>query len=286
MPEAVRRVPARRRAVWAALLQKEWCEQRWRFFLGTVVVSGLLAGLLRAQIVPSLEAVALIYGAVGLVLVIFFAAGPVAAERADRTWEFLMVQPVSRSEVILAKWAMGVLQLTGTMAIATVAGILAMWSRGFRIMPNVSGLYARNSAEAFGAWSSTHPALSLCVFAAVATTAMACWFTPLYLLLARARNEFAAALGGVLLTIALLLWLTLVTSQEARGVVTALSWVIIAALNPLLPFVALFVPAGPIWLPLALAVLALAVDVTVWIVFPLWYVGRSSSGLIEKWVGA
>src|SRR5260221_12632211 len=100
------------RQIFCALLRKEWQEQRWRFFLGTVVFSCLLAGLLRAQIIPNGEAALLIYGPVGLVMTIFLAMGSVASERADHTWEFLTVQPVSRAQLLRAKWMMGVAQLT------------------------------------------------------------------------------------------------------------------------------------------------------------------------------
>ncbi len=297
MPEVVRRTPARRQTVWAALLRKEWCEQRWRFFLSTVVLGGLLAGLLRAQVIPSLEAATLIYGPVGLVLVIFLAAGPVAAERADRTWEFLIAQPVSRSQVVLAKWAMGVFQLAGTMVIATIAGLLALESRGFRIMPRAPEFYGQNPAEAFMVWGATHPALSLCLFAAVGTIAMVCWFTPLCLLLMRARNEFTAVLGGLLVTIALLLWLgqfhyissaipsgqtfTFWQSIHIGDIDSVLAWV--AVLNPLSPLVLILVPD---YLYFLLLLLALLVDVVIWIVLPLWCARRNSGRLIEKWMGA
>jgi hypothetical protein len=287
VPEIVKGTLVRRQTVWAALLGKEWSEQRWRFFLGTIVVSGLLAGLLRAQIVSSLEAAVLIYGPVGLILVIFFAAGPVSSERADRTWEFLVVQPVSRSDVILAKWAVGVLQLTGIMTISTVAGLLAMWSRGFRIMPAISGLYfeTHNSLnEVFTAWTTTHPALSLCTFAMVGTIALACWFTPLFLILTRARNEFAAALGGAFLTIAVLLWLTqfimLLVRISDGALETTLLRVVMTILNPLSPFPVVIESEYASWLPQLLIA-----DVIIWVVFPLWYVARSSSRLVEKWVG-
>jgi ABC-type Na+ efflux pump permease subunit len=267
-------MPENGRRIFRALLRKEWQEQRWRFFLGTVVLSGLLAGLLRAQIVPSLEAAVLIYGPVGLVLVIFLAAGPVAAERADRTWEFLMAQPVARSEVLLAKWAVGVFQLAGTMAIATVAGLLAMWSRGFRTMPKVPARYAANPIEASAVWFAAHPVLALCVFATVGTIALACWFTPLCLLLTRARNEFAGALGGLLLTIAPLLWL-------GQFFIGSSAINIVALLNPLSPFVLIVVQNHLLWLPAVLPF-----HVAIWIVLPLWYVRRRSNWLTEKWMGA
>jgi hypothetical protein len=51
-------------------------------------------------------------------------------------------------------------------------------------------------------------------------------------------------------------------------------------LNPISPFLLIIAPNDATWLPLVLVV-----DVIVWIVFPLWYVGRSSSRLVEKWVG-
>ena len=283
------------RNVFRALLRKEWCEQRWRFFLGTVVLSGLLAGLLRAQVVPAIEAAAVIYGPVGLVLAIFLAAGPVAAERADHTWEFLIAQPVSRSQVVLAKWAMGVFQLAGMMVIATIAGLPALASRGVRIMPRVPGFYGQSSSEVFLAWATTHPSLSLCLVAAVGTIAMICWFTPLCLLLTRARNEFAAALGGLLLTIALLLWLAQLHYLSSTipsghtytfwqfihigGIDSLPAWV--AVLNPLSPLVLIFAPEY--FLLLLWAVLA---DIVIWIVVPLWCARRRSGRLIEKWMGA
>jgi hypothetical protein len=255
--------------VFRALLRKEWHEQRWRFFLGLIVFSGLVAGMLRAQLVPSNEAAVLLYGPVGLVFVIFLAAGPVAAERADRTWEFLIAQPVSRAEVLRAKWAIGVMQLAATMSIGTVAGLLAMWSRGFRIMPKVPGSSTEFSAES-AAWLETRPALSLCAFAVVGTIALICWFTPLCLMLARARNEFAAALGGVLLTMALLLWLL----QLGVGDKALL---VVAALNPLSPLF-LLSSRGAVFLPFLLFV-----HIVLWVVLPVRYLG---SGRIEKWIGA
>src|ERR1041384_957150 len=124
MPDASQPTPAQRRAVRAGLLRKEWQEQRWRFFLATLVLSGLLAGLLRAQVIPAKESLILIYWPAGLLILLFLAMGPVASERANRTWEFLMAQPVSRGEVLRAKWLMGLLQLVGVMMIACFAGMV------------------------------------------------------------------------------------------------------------------------------------------------------------------
>jgi ABC-type Na+ efflux pump permease subunit len=292
MPEEARHRFIRRRAVWAALLHKEWCEQRWRFFLATIVVSGLLAGSLRAQIVSSVEAEVLIYGPVGLILAIFFAAGPVSGERADRTWEFLAVQPVSRSEIILSKWAIGALLLAGTMAISTVAGLAAMWSRGIRMMPHVYEYYGERSPDEFATWSTTHPALALCIFGAVATITLICWFTPLYLILTRAQNEFAATLGGVFLTIAAVLWLAvvemeLVTHGGQTGIApvsllaSLVAGIAMAILNPLSPFVLVTDLNDAAGLPLAAFT-----GLCVWVVLPLWWTCRNSGRVIGKWVKA
>jgi hypothetical protein len=294
--------------VWAALLRKEWCEQRWRFFLATVVLSGLLAGLLRAQVIPSYEAATLLYGPVGLVLVIFYAAAPVSSERADRTWEFLTIQPVSRAEVILTKWMTGASLLAGTMVISTVAGLVAMWSRGIRMMPQVYLAWSggirmmpdqyqgigQYSPDQLATWSTTHPALALCVFGAAATITMICWFTPLYLLLARARNEFAATLGGVFLTIAASLWLAQILIQiepithggymgitRVKIVVDMVAGIAMAILNPLSPLNLVLASINAVWLPLALFI-----SVSVWVVLPLWWACRNSGRIIGKWVGA
>lgn len=269
---------AHRRATSRTLLWKEWREQRWRFFLGTVVLSGLLAGLLRAQIIPSNEAALLIYWPVGVLMTIFLAMGSVAVERADRTWEFLITQPVSRADVLLAKWRMGVLQLVGMMTIATVAGILAMWSRGFRgtvtVFVREGGLWPEFNRGVV-AWMVSHPAAGLCSVAVPATVALACWFTPLFLVLTRARNEFTAALGGILLTVALHLWLAQLWLAEPMDdhPIMAVS----AMLNPLVTLAIAIAPGLPKWL-----LCAMPLYVLLWIVVPLWLLRRFAGRAVRS----
>ena len=148
-------------------------------FLGTFVLSGLLAGLLRAQIMPYYEAFLFIYWPVCTVMVIFLAIGTVAPERADRTWEFLLALPISRAEILVAKWAWGLYQWIAMVVIATLAGGLALWSR-----------------HQGPVW------IAMSLFALITLTSLASWYTLLFLLLTRARNEFTAAIGGLLLTVA------------------------------------------------------------------------------------
>ncbi len=258
----------------SALIRKEWQEQRWRFVLGTVVVTALLAGMLRAQIIPPGETSVLIYWMTGVVVVIFLAMAPVAGERADGTWAFLTAQPVPRSEVLIAKWGMGLIHLLGMMIVATVAGVLALWSRGHRgqLLAYESLLPFSLSAGSEGLyrWACQHPSVWLCLLAAVATVSLASWYTPLFFILTRARNEFTAALGGILLTLVLHLWLI----QFVFFLDVPRIWRLPVALNPLGPLVLVlsrkvFGPAGFWWL-----LLMMGVQVGLWIVVPLMIVRR------------
>ena len=271
------------RKIFRGLLRKEWQEQRWRFFLGTTVLSGLLAGLLRAQIIPNAEAVLLIYGPVGLVMVIFLAMGSVASERADRTWEFLTVQPVSRARLLRAKWGMGLAQLAGMMAIATMVGMIAMASRGFRQQPVV---YNYNAWSLLYVLSATYPLRSIIIFALVATASLACWYTPLFFLLTRARQEFTAALGGIFLTIALLVWLIQLSagggSRDFGGISPyQVALLCTGLLNPLSPVIVGFSEEFWPFLPVLLVL-----QVGLWIVLPVWMVGWKSGRLIQQWMQA
>ena len=260
-----------RKKAHAALWYKEWRTQRWRFFLGTIVLSGLLAGMLRAQIIPNNEAALLIYWPVGVLMTIFLAMGPVASEKADRTWEFLVAQPVSRADALYVKWAVGVVQLIGMMAIATGCGILAMWSRGFSGQATVFAFIEKGRWPEFNRivveWITGHPAAGLCLVAVPSVVALACWYTPLFFILTRARNEFAAALGGILLTIALHAWLVQIWLAEPveEHPILAIS----ALLNPLLTLVIAVTPGLPKWL-----LLGMPLYIVLWILVPLFLVRR------------
>jgi hypothetical protein len=253
---------AKHRRVWGALLRKEWREQRWRFFLGTMVLSGLLGGMLRAQIIPPYDAAVLIYWPVGVLMVIFLAMAPVASERTGRTWEFLIARPVRRADVLLSKWAMGLIQLIGMMAIATGIGLLALRSRSSL---DASTLFVLAVPD------TLTPASWVRGLAVTATGALACWYTTLFFVLARARNEFAAALGGILLTVAVHAWL-------AQFFVLWLSplFVIPAHMNPLAPL-AVTLP----WTPYLLSPYGLVLlNIPLWLCLPVWaawYTGREGA---------
>jgi ABC-type Na+ efflux pump permease subunit len=240
----------------AALRRKEWQEQRWRFALGVIVLSGLLGGMLRAQLIPYNEATLMIYWPVGLIMAIFLAIGPVPTERADRTWEFLVARPVSRADILLAKWLVGWLQLVAMIVIATAVGLAAMWSRGFYSRTTVwEGEWVVDDAAGVIAWMAEHPAGWVLLLAVVAIVTLSCWYTILFAILTRARNEFTAAMGGILLTIAGHAWLGHMAFEELRPT---------GVFCPLSPFIVAIYPVYGRWLPLLLAVHAV-----LWIVVPL-----------------
>lgn len=251
-----------RRRMLAALVHKEWHEHRWRFFLGTIVLSGLLGGMLRAQLVPYNEAALTIYWPAGLIMAIFLAMGPVAAEKSDRTWEFLLAQPISRADVLHAKWCVGLCQLLGMIAIATLVGLVAMWSRGFYGRSAVFEYVQQDVKLNVFTWAVGHPGAWICLLALTAIVSLSCWYTVLFIILTRARNEFSAAMGGILLTIALHAWLAQMVFERLR---------VPAMFNPIAPFVVVIYQVP--WLPLMLLV-----HILLWIAMPLllvrWFAGR------------
>ena len=271
--------PPRRQAA-RALWRKEWHEHRWRFLLGTLVLSLMLAGLLRAQLIPYREATLLIYWPVGMVMTVLLAMGFVAAEKADRTWAFLVAQPVSRAAILRAKWALGLLQLVGMLAIATACGVLAMWSRGFYEYHVLWADDPRRISDSFSKWLivrlGDHPGVWVAQVGLVSIVALSCWYTALFLVLARARNEFEAGLAGLLLTILLHLWLlvAIVLLNVHRSDLAYQDWraiPILAAghLNPLSLLLMPFNPNSPRGWPLCLPL-----NLLVWVCLPIWLVGR------------
>jgi len=109
--------------------------------------------------------------------------------------------------------------------------------------------------------------------ATAATIALACWYTPLFFILTRARSEFAAAIGGVLLTIAVHAWLAQFWALALLGgeklVGDYLLMCVLPMLNPLAGLVLAFVPQLGVLLPVVLLV-----HILLWIVLPVWYVRR------------
>jgi hypothetical protein len=250
-----------------ALLWKEWREQRWRCVLGTLVLTTLAASLVRAQLATMPESVVLVFGPIGLLLAIFLAMGSVATERADGTWPFLRARPVGAASVLRIKWLVGAANLAAAFLIAGAAAYMAAWSRGlFDLPPPPADLGPRFT----GVLPCGNSAAWLWGLVLLSLTSMLAWYTVLFLVLTRARDELHAGLGGLLLTIACLAWLlqypaSKVPSGWEPSFQKAL-W-ISALLNPLSPVVFLAEPP-----PYRL--LAVGIALLFWTIGPLWLLGR------------
>lgn len=188
-----------------ALLWKEWREQRWRMLLSVFVLATISASLVRAQIIPTPEAMMLSFGILGLILTIFLSMGSVATERQDHTWSFLIAQPVSRATLLDVKWAMGATNLLAALLAAGLAVTWAAWSRGlfseslppYQMVTVTSSLFASSPNSAAWIWRVV----------GLSAVALLSLYTVLFFILTRATNELHAGLGGLLATIAILAWL-------------------------------------------------------------------------------
>jgi hypothetical protein len=265
----------------AALMWKEWREQRWRCVLGTLVLTTISAGLVRAQLMTLAEALTLTFGFLGLLLAIFLAMGSVATERADGTWAFYTARPIRRATILRVKWLVGAVYLTFALLFAGAAAHAAAASRRLfdvaALPAELQGLYptlipAGNSA----AWLWTVVGLALVSFLAL--------YTVLFFVLTRARDELHAGLGGVLLTMVCLAWLiqykfahtSTIELDMTNGwdpqnmiifeTIPTVLWYS-SLLNPLSPLVFIFEPPGN-------RVLAVVVVSVLWIFGPLWLAGR------------
>ncbi len=250
-----------------ALLWKEWREQRWRFVLGTLVLTVLAAGLVRAQLATMPESVVLVFGPIGLLLAIFLAMGSVATERADGTWPFLRARPIGTAAILRFKWLIGAANLAAAFLIAAVAAYLAAWSRGlFDLPPPPPNL----GPQFTGTLPYGNSAGWMWMLVLLALVSMLAWYTALFFILTRARDEMHAGLGGLLLTIACLAWLVQYPiskfENDWEAPVQKALWVS-SMLNPLSPVV--FAAE-----PLPYRLLTVSIALVVWIIAPLWLVGR------------
>ncbi len=248
-----------------ALLWKEWREQRWRCVLGVVVMATLAGSLVRALIMPAAESVILVFGPIGLVLTVFIAMGNVAAERDAGTWRFLLAQPVTRANLLRTKWLVGAAFVAGMYLLAGAAAHLAAASRGIFDMPAPQTIGGKVLQD----WISTNSAAWLWNVVGSAAVSMLAWYTVLFFVLTRARNELHAGLGGLLLSLTLVVWAfqyPITRGLEFMADVRGVLWYT-SLLNPAAPFMAIAEPA-------AVRAAVFVIVIGVWIVFPVWLIGR------------
>ncbi len=255
-----------------ALLWKELREQGWRFLLGALVLTSLSASLVRAQLVTIAEATMLVFGPLGLILTIFFAMGSVATERADGTWPFLVARPIRRATVLRVKWLAGAIGLVASFMIAAAA---AHWAASSRHLFSLPPVPPEVRAVAPNMVPEGNSAAWLWGIAGLSTVSMLAWYTTLFFLLTRARDELHAGLGGILLTLGAIAWALQYLFSGAAGFyhdwpsVQRVFWVS-SLLNPISPLVFSFDSH------IAQA-LALAWALLFWTAGPVWLVGRLES---------
>lgn len=192
-----------------ALLWKEWREQRWRGVLSAIVLMTLAGGLIRAQILSLPEASVLVFVPASILLAVFLSMGTVATEREDNTWDFLVAQPVSRKMLLRAKWQVSAAILLGSFLLATLTALLAAISRGLFILAAPPGVLIDESG--FASYSDAAFRLLWGIGACLA--ASLAFHAVLVALLARARTELHAGIGGILLTVVAVAWML----QHASG---------------------------------------------------------------------
>lgn len=247
-----------------AVLWKEWREHRWRGVLGALVMATLSASLVRAQIVTTAEAVVILFGPLGLLMAIFLAMGSVATEREDGTWDFLAARPIRRGDLLRAKWLLGAIQLLAMLLLAGIAAHAAAASRGQFDLEPPPPQVAEQLHVLMPAGNSP-----LWLWSVVFSTSVSLlgWYTALFLVLTRARNELHAGLGGLLLTLAVLAWLLqYFAARTLPGVTGTLVWGSVM-LNPLGGMVTILDSLG-------VRTAAIVTTLLVWVVLPLCLVGR------------
>ncbi len=249
----------------AALLWKEWREQRWRLLLGAFVLATISASLVRAQLMMLSEAAITVFWPLGLLLAVFLAMGSVATERADGTWPFLCAQPIGRARVLRIKWLMGAIFLLVSLLAAGLAAYVAARSRGLFDLPlPPPGSFSYNMLR------SGHLAGWLWSVVGLSAVGLLGWYTTLFFILTRARSELHAGIGGLLLTVAAVAWVLQYWITKVEDLVgddlRRVLWVG-GTLSPLSPLPSIFEQAGYRLLTVAIALL-------LWTLGPLWLAGR------------
>jgi hypothetical protein len=215
---------------------KEWREQRWRLGLGALTLSVISASLVRAQLVTTSEALVIVFGPLGLILSIFMAVGPLPPEKAEGTWHFLTAKPMRHGELMIAKWATGAIGLMTALALAGVAAYFAALSRGaFSLTPVPEYWAGKREAIIFQPDS-----IGLLVRVVIsAASSFLSFYTLLFIVLTRARNELHAGLAGILTTIVVIAWIGQygAASGEAFDPYPMLKWAAycFSLANPLCP---------------------------------------------------
>jgi ABC-type transport system involved in multi-copper enzyme maturation permease subunit len=108
----------------AKLIWKEWVEQRWKLFLGCVMLMGFTLIGLSARVMPDIEIISggvIVYA---IVFPLFACMDLVAAERAEGTLPSLSSLPLSAWKVLAIKTAVGLAVCVVPMVATAMAACL------------------------------------------------------------------------------------------------------------------------------------------------------------------
>ncbi len=143
-----------------ALLWKEWQEQSWRFYISAFTLNVLFAGMLQAQIIPQKDTIEFFFEFTQFFVVFFLAASPVASEKMNKTWELLIIQPITKANILQAKWIVSILQFLGIYLLMILICLLMTDNSWFVEMKwNESIIQWHHIEElacAFAFWSCLH----------------------------------------------------------------------------------------------------------------------------------
>jgi len=108
----------------AKLIWKEWVEQRWKLFLGCVMLMGFTLIGLSARVMPDIEIISggvIVYA---IVFPLFACMDLVAAERAEGTLPSLSSLPLSAWKILAVKVAVGLAVCVVPMVATAIATCL------------------------------------------------------------------------------------------------------------------------------------------------------------------
>jgi ABC-type transport system involved in multi-copper enzyme maturation permease subunit len=108
------------------LIWKEWHEQRWKLFFGTVMLVFFTGSLFAARLSTNREVLVGVWIIGGVVLALYSAMGVFAPETTDRTKTFLFSKPIQPWKSFLCKWFFGWLNFAVPMLICTVSLVAFM----------------------------------------------------------------------------------------------------------------------------------------------------------------
>jgi len=103
------------------LIWKEWQEQRWKMFFGTLMLAFFTGSLLAARLTTDRELIIVVWVLGGLILSLYSAMGVFAPEITNGTKTFVLSKPIQSWQIFFGKWFCGWLNFAVPMLICSLA---------------------------------------------------------------------------------------------------------------------------------------------------------------------